>query len=84
MTVSDKTIKAEGLAGSFKNVGKLSAKTGIKLATNALKNPTRFLELGANVVTAAASRNPKATLSTLLEVINFYHRGKGLYLCKFA
>ena len=84
MIVSDITIKAEGLGSFFKNLGKISAKAGKKLATNALKNPARFLEIGANVVTAAASRNPKAALSTLPEVINFYHTGKGLYLGKFV
>ena len=58
----------------------ISVKTGKKIATNALKNPTRFHEIGPNVTTAAASRNLQAALSTLLEVINFYHTGNGLYL----
>ena len=83
MTVSDSTIKAEGLSSFFKNLGKISAKAGKKLATNVLKNPSRALEVGANVATAAASRNPKAALSTLPEVIKFYHEGRGLYLGKF-
>ena len=65
MTVSDNTIKSEGLGGFFKNLRKNSAKAGKKLATNALKNPARFLEIGANVATAAASRNPKSALLTL-------------------
>ena len=84
MTVSDNTIKAEDLGSFFKNLGKISAKTGKKLATNALKNPAKFLETGANVATAAASRTPKAALSTLPEEIDFYHTGKGLYLPRFA
>ena len=84
MTVSDNTIKAEGLGSFFKTLGKVSAKTGQKLATNALKNPTRFLEIGANVATAVPSRNPKAASSTLPEVNNFYHTGKDLYLTRFA
>ena len=84
MTVSDKTIKAEGLGSFFKNLGEISAKAGKKLATNALKNPARFLEIGANVATAAASRNPKAASSTLPEVINFHHTGKGRYLGKIV
>ena len=71
MTVSDNTIKAEGLGSVFKNLGKISAKAGKKLATNILKNPGRALKIGANVATAAASRNPKAALSTLPEVIIF-------------
>ena len=84
MIVSDKTIKAEGLGSFFKNLGKISSKAGKKLATNVLKNPGRALEIGANIATAAATKSPKAALSTLPEVINFYHTGKGLYLGKFV
>ena len=84
MTVSVDTIKAEGLSSFFKNLGKISAKVGRKIATNVIKKPARSLEIGANVATAASSRNPKAALSTLPEVINFYHTGKGLYLGKFV
>ena len=84
MIVSDNTIKAEGLGSFFKNLGKLSAKAGKKLATNVLKNPGRALEIRAYVATAAASRNPEAALSTLPEVNNFYLTGKGLYLGKFV
>ena len=83
MIVSDNVIQAEGLGDFFKNLGKASSKAAKKLAKNALKNPDRFLEIGANVATAAASRNPKAALSTLPEVIKFYHEGRGLYLGKF-
>ena len=83
MIVSDNTIQAEGLGDFLKNLGKLSAKAGKKLATNVLKNPGRALEIGANVATAAASRSPKNVLSTLPEVINFYHKGRGVYLGKF-
>ena len=84
MIVSDNVIQAEGLGDFFKNLGKASSKAAKKLATNALKNPARFLEIGANVAAATASRNPKTALSALLEVINFYHTGKGLYLGKFV
>ena len=83
MTGIHKTIKAQGLDSFFNNFGNISAKAGKKLATNALKNPARLLEIGANVDTAAASRNPIAALSTLAEVINFNHTGKGLYLPRF-
>ena len=82
--VSDNTIKAEGLGSFFKNLGKISSKAGKKLATNVLKNPGRALEIGANIATAAATKSPKAALSTLLEVINFYHTGKRLYLSEFV
>ena len=84
MTVSDNTIKAEGLGDFFRNLGKVSSKASKKLATKALKNPSRFLKIGANVATAAVSKNPKAALSALAEVIIFYHAGKGLYLGKFV
>ena len=84
MIVSDNTIKAEGLGSFFKNLGKISSKAGKKLATNVLKNPGRALEIGANIATAAATKSPKAALSTLPEVIKFYHTGRGLYLGKFV
>ena len=84
MIVSDNTIQAEGLGDFFKKLGKDSGKAAKKLAANALKNPTRFLEIGGNVATAAIGKNPKAALSALPEVINFYHTGKGLYLGKFV
>ena len=48
------------------------------------KNPGRALEIGANVNSAFASRSPKATLSSLPEVINFDHTGKGFYLGEFV
>ena len=84
MIVSDSVIQAEGLGSFFKNLGKVSAKAGKKLAKNVLKNRGRALEIGANVGSAFASRNPKAALTSLPEVINFYHTGKGLYLGKFV
>ena len=84
MIVTDNTIKAEGLGDFFKNLGKISAKAGKKLAKNILSNPGRALDLTAKIATAAASKSPKAALSTLPEVINFYHTGKGVYVGKFV
>ena len=84
MIVSDNTIQAEGLGSYFENLGKIFAKAGKKLATNVLKNPGRALEITSNIATAAATKSPKAASSTLPEVINFYHTGKGLYLGKFV
>ena len=84
MIVSDNVIQAEGLGEFFKNLGKVSSRAAKKLATNALKNPARFLEISANVAAATASRNPKAASSALPEVINFYHTGKCLYLPRFS
>ena len=55
-----------------------------KRANNVFKNPGRALEFGANIVTALAFRNSEAALSSIFEVFNFYHTGKGLYLGKFV
>ena len=44
MTVSDNTIKAEGLGSFFENLGKISAKAGKKLAKNVISNPGRALD----------------------------------------
>ena len=71
MTVSDNTIKAEGLGEFFKNLGKFSAEAGKKLAKNVISNPGRALDLTTKIATAAATKSPKAALSTLPEVINF-------------
>ena len=84
MIVSDNVIQAEGLGDFFKNLGKISAKAGKKLAKNVLSNPGRALDLTAKIATAAATKSPKAALSTLPEVIIFYHTGKGIYLGKFV
>ena len=83
-TVSDNTIKAEVLGSFFENLGKVSSRAGKKLAKNIIINPGRALDLSAKIASAAAIKSPKAALSTLPEVINFYHTGKGLYLGKFV
>ena len=51
---------------------------------NVLKNLKQALEIRADVGSAFAFRSPKAASSTLLDVINFYHTGKGLYLGDFV
>ena len=84
MIVSDNTFRSEGLGDFFKNLGKISAKAGKKLAKNVISNPGRALDLTAKIDTAAATISPKAALSTLPEIINFYHIVKGLYLGKFV
>ena len=84
MIVSDNVIQAEGLGDFFKNLGKISAKAGKKLAKNVLSNPGRALDLTAKIASAAATKSPRAALSTLPEVINFYQTGKGIYLGKFV
>ena len=82
MILSDNTIKVEGLGSFFKNLGEISAKAVEKLATNVLKNPAKALEINSNI--AVATKKPEAALSSLAEVINFYHTGKGLYLGKIV
>ena len=84
MIVSDNTIKAEGLANFFKNLGKSSVKVGNKLAKNVSSNPGRALDITPKIATAAVSRNSKQGLTTLPELITFYNTGKGLYSGKFV
>ena len=71
MIVFDNVIQAEGLSDFFKNLEKISAKAGKKVAKNVLSNPGRALDLTAKIATAAATKSTKAALSTLPEVINF-------------
>ena len=84
MTVSDDTIKAEGLSDFFEKLGKKGFNVSKKMAKNVSSNPGRALDLTAKIATAAASRNSKQALSTLPELITFYNTGKGLYLGKFV
>ena len=58
MTVSDNTNQAEGLGSFFKNLGKKTINVSKRIAKNVLKNPGQALDNTANIVTAAASRNP--------------------------
>ena len=83
MTVSDNTIQAESLGDFFKKLAKRRLNVTKKTAENVLTIPGPFLNFLATIATAAASKNPKAVLSSLLEVINVYHTGKGLYLSRF-
>ena len=84
MTVSDNRIQGEGLGDFFRNLGKKGPNVRKKIAKKRFKNPGPALEIGANIGTAFASESPKAALSGLPEMINFFHAGKRLYLEKFA
>ena len=84
MTVSDNTIQAEGISSFSKNLGRISAKAGKIKATNVKKSLGRAFENTSNIATVAVTKNPKATLSSLPEIINFYHCGRDLYLPRFA
>ena len=83
MIVFENTKAAEGLGIFFKNLGR-SSKAGKNLATNMFKNPSRALQIGVKIGTAAVSKFPKAALCTIPGVINFYHTGKWLYLGKLV
>ena len=84
MTVSDNTTQAENLGSLFKNLVRSSAKGGKKIATNVLKSPGRALESSSNIATADATNSPSAGLSSVPEMISFYHTSKGLYLGKLV
>ena len=64
--MSDNTEQAEGLGSFFKNLGKIFAKAGKKSAANVLRNPSRALEIRANVANAAESINPKKIINITL------------------
>ena len=79
-TVSDNKIPAEDLCDLFKSFGKKGINASKKMAKNILKNPGQPWDITANVASRVSSRHPKVALSSLPEVINFCHTGKGLYL----
>ena len=82
--VSDNVIQAEGLGDFFKNLGKKGLNISKKMAKNVLSNPGRALDITAKIATAAATKSPKSAISTLPEVIIFYHKGQGINLGKFV
>ena len=84
MTVSDNTIKAEGLGDLFKNLGKKRLNVSKEMTKNVLSHLGRALELTAKIATAAASLISKQALSTVPELITFYNTERGLYLGKLV
>ena len=84
MIRSDNTTEAEKLGDFFKNLDEKRLNVSTKMAKNVLKRPRRTEETGANAGSALASKSLKAVLSSLPEVMNFYHTGKRLYLDKFV
>ena len=54
------------------------------MAQNILKNPRRALENDANIGSAFASPSLKTASSSVPEIFNLYHTGKGLYLGKLV
>ena len=83
MIVSDNTFQAERLGDFFKNLGKKGLNKSKNMAENLLKNPSRALDISANIATAAASRNPINVMSTLPDLITFYNTGRSQYLPQF-
>ena len=73
MSVSNATIAAEELKDFFKSVGKAIVNFGKKA-----NNPIRALEIASRIGSAAASRNPRATLSATLDLIKFENTGEGI------
>ena len=71
MIVSYNVNQAEGPGSFFKNLGTISVKAVKKLATKVLKNSGRALEITSNIATAA-TKSPKAALSSIPEMTNFY------------
>ena len=53
-----------------------------KMAKSGSKNPGRALDITADTVRGAACKNPEAALSTITDVINFYHTSEGYHLGK--
>ena len=74
MTVSDETIEAEGLKGSFKSVGKATVNFG----KNVGNNPVRALEIASKIGSTAATRSPKAALAATPDLIKFATTGEGI------
>ena len=84
MSVSDNTLQAENQGSFLKNLRRFSAEVGKNIAIRVLKNPVRALEVTSNISTVAATKNHTAALSSLPEVINFYHTGKKFYKGKIV
>ena len=83
MIVTYITIDGDGLGDFFQEPGWKGLNVSKEMAKFFFKNPGPALDITANLVTAAAFGNPKATLTTLLELITFYP-GTGLILRKFV
>ena len=74
MTVSYATKEAQGLKDFFKSVGKATVNFGKKVADN----PVRALEKAIKKESAAASRKPRAALSSTPDLIKFATTGEGI------
>ena len=75
MFVTENTIQAEGLCNFLKR----SASAGKEIAIN-VWNTCNSIGNRSKNGTAAVSLNPRAVLSSVSDVLNFYKTGHGLYL----
>ena len=73
MTVTDATIEAEGLKDFTISFGRATVNFGKKVANN----PVRALEIACKIGSAAASKKPRAALSTRLDLNKIVNTGKG-------
>ena len=80
ITVSDKTLRADGLG----NFSKILDKAGEKVAIKVIKNPVRTSKMRAKVGRAVLISNLKAALTKIPDVIKVYHTGNGSFLIKFV
>ena len=76
MIAKDNTIKAEGLGGFFKNLGKKRLKVSKKMAKNVLSNPGRVLDLTAKIATAATSKIQTSFINiTRIDILLQHRKG---------
>ena len=68
----------------LKNLCKKGPNISKKMVKKFLKKPRRALNFAANIASAAASKNLKASLSTITDLNFFSITGKSLYLGKFV
>ena len=80
MFVSADRIQAEGLGSFCKNLGRPFAKVGKIFVAEVMKSPGSAQEFGALIGTAAVSKNPKASITTIPEVISCNIQEKGFVL----
>ena len=67
MTVSDNAKAADWLSVLLESLGQKGLNASKTIAKNVFKSPGRAWEIGSNIGTAFASRNPKAVSSTCLK-----------------
>ena len=63
----------------MKNVGKVSSASVENICTIMMKNPSRASDIGTTIGSAVVSRDTKAVLSTVPDLIGFYHAGKRFF-----